>query len=215
MMSEDDDLDVKLTDFNLSKLLLGKDYTTTVLGTMGYCAPEVISHKPYTYSVDIWSLGVLLYIILVGFPPFPLGKDPMAPIKTKQGKFSFPKAHWDHISEDAKDLIRKMLVLEPQDRISLEDMETHSWFIRFTPPKTNRETNSTTSPGAAGLFGAAPAPEVSIDPDTIAIRQKLEEILSLDSLCTKVAELGGDVPRETVGKLAKEVWDELCTREAV
>jgi len=134
LTAEEDDLDIRIADFNLSKLLLGEDYTTTVLGTMGYCAPEVISHKPYTFSVDIWSLGVLLYIILVGFPPFPLGRDPMAPIKTKQGKFSFPKPHWDHISEDAKELIRKMLVLDPQMRISLVDIQSHSWMQKFGPP---------------------------------------------------------------------------------
>merc|ERR1711988_1067812 len=97
---------------------------------MGYCAPEVISHKPYTFSADIWSLGVLLFIILAGYPPFPLGRDPMSPIKTKQGKFSFNKTHWDHISDEAKDFIRKMLVLNPDERIPLAQMHSHPWLAR-------------------------------------------------------------------------------------
>jgi len=203
IMSEDDDLDVKLADFNLSKLLLGGDYTTTVLGTMGYCAPEIISHKPYTYSVDIWSLGVLLYVIIAGFPPFPLGKDPMSPIKTKQGKFNFPASHWGHISEEAKDLIRQMLVVNPADRISIQGIEQHPWLMRFQDSSVAEDVEEQMEEATESVEDVG-----ETDPAVDRIRKKLEEILSLENLCAKVAEAGVDVPEETVRRLAKEVWNE-------
>jgi len=134
LTSENDDLDVKLADFNLSKQMGESNTTHTVLGTMGYCAPEVISNKPYSFSADYWSLGVCLYILLAGFPPFPLGKDPMSPIKTKSGKFNFPEKHWGHISNEAKDVIRKLLVVDPKARIAPDELDRHPWLLKHAPP---------------------------------------------------------------------------------
>ena len=129
------ELDVKLADFNLSKAIGDEIYTNTVTGTMGYCAPEVISRKPYTFTADNWSLGVLLYVTLSGAPPFPLRKgDPMSPIKIKAGKFCFPAERWGHISDEAKDLVRKLLKVNPEERISLDDLEAHPWMSRYAPP---------------------------------------------------------------------------------
>lgn len=155
LMNENNDLHVKLADFNLSKCLSGGDYTHTILGTMGYCAPEVLSAKPYTFSADYWSLGVCLYILLAGYPPFPLGKDPMSPIKTKSGKFSFPEKHWGHISEEAKDCIRRLLVLHPADRISLDDLQNHPWLQRFAP---DTDVSEESDGNEEVLGGQSPSP---------------------------------------------------------
>lgn len=212
MMDTDDDLNIKLADFNLSKLLLGDNYTTTVLGTMGYCAPEVISHKPYTFSVDIWSLGVLLYIILAGFPPFPLGRDPMAPIKTKQGKFSFPKTHWAHISDEAKDFIRKMLVLNPDERIPLGQMHSHPWLVRHISSPAVQAEDSGEVEMVAGSNSTLANSTQDTESEEQAIRQRLQELLTLDALCSRVTEAGISVTspsqREMVRRIAKEVLAE-------
>ena len=134
IMDESDDLEVQLGDFNLSKVMEGATSTTTVLGTMGYMAPEIMRSQPYSYSADIWSLGICLFILLGGYPPFPLGDNPMGPTKVKAGKFSFVESKWGHISTEAKDCIRKLLKVNPEDRITLDELSSHPWLMAHAPP---------------------------------------------------------------------------------
>lgn len=118
---------VKLIDFGISvkfeKDTKLKDKTGTVL----YIAPEVISGS-YDEKCDIWSCGVLLYMMLCGQPPFygTTRKEVMA--KIKKGKFQFKSKIWNVVSAEAKDLISQMLTLEPSERPSCREVLNHKWF---------------------------------------------------------------------------------------
>lgn len=89
------------------------------MGTPYYIAPEVLK-KNYNEKCDVWSLGVILYILLCGYPPFYGKTDKSIMKKVLKGKYSFEGYEWDIISEDAKDLISKMLVINPDERVSAE-----------------------------------------------------------------------------------------------
>lgn len=93
-------------------------------GTPAYIAPEIISDKGYSgYSVDIWSLGVLLYAMLCGTVPFKANNMKDLHNLITKGKFSFPC----EVSSDAKDLIRNMLKLKSEDRYSIPDILNSGW----------------------------------------------------------------------------------------
>jgi len=109
-----------VTDFGLSK-----DYSLETLqtscGTPDYVAPEVLRGIPYDNAVDIWSIGVITYILLCGFPPFYGSNDQMIFDKILRCDYSFPSPDWDKISTEAKDFIGALLVLDSSERPSAED----------------------------------------------------------------------------------------------
>lgn len=93
---------IKVTDFGLSKDYGGGSALQTSCGTPDYVAPEVLSGQAYDSSVDIWSIGVITYILLCGFPPF-YGKDDQQVFnKILRADYSFPSPDWDDISNDGK-----------------------------------------------------------------------------------------------------------------
>ncbi|EFC45839.1 predicted protein, partial [Naegleria gruberi] len=128
-----DDKDVlKISDFGLSALCVGagdsKKMLTTTCGTPNYVAPEVLMEKGYDgKKADIWSCGVILYVMLSGH--FPFSADSIQELfkKIKNGEYNpFP----EYFSSDAKDLIRRMLVVNPDFRISTESVLKHPWFTQ-------------------------------------------------------------------------------------
>jgi len=108
----------------------------TKCGTPGYVAPEVLAGLGYDHSVDIWSVGVILYILLCGFPPFYAENNIKLYKKIMIGKFYFPSPYWDSVSAEAKDLINQMLVVEPADRIKENEILDHPFF------NTSQNTNN-------------------------------------------------------------------------
>lgn len=100
---------------------------TERFGTAYYIAPEVLK-KDYNEKCDLWSIGVILYVLLSGTPPFG-GKSDKDIIKNVQkGVYDFDEKDWKNISEEAKDLINKLLTYEPSKRISAKDALDHKWF---------------------------------------------------------------------------------------
>ena len=89
-------------------------------GTPYYIAPEVLK-KNYTSKCDIWSIGVILYILLCGYPPFNGANDKQIIEAVLKGKFTLEEPEWEDISEDAKDLVKKLLEYDPKKRISAGD----------------------------------------------------------------------------------------------
>jgi len=77
--------------------------------------------------VDVWSMGVIIYILLCGFPPFYGNNDTQLFSKIKRGDYKFLKPYWDPISADAKDFVRKMLVVDPKQRASIDELLKHPW----------------------------------------------------------------------------------------
>ena len=93
----------------------------TACGTPGYVAPEILNNKGYdSPAVDLWSTGVILYILLCGFPPFYEEELPALFDSILKARYDFPSPWWDNISKDAKDLVRKLLTIDPKKRITAE-----------------------------------------------------------------------------------------------
>eukprot|EP00300_Choanocystis_sp_HF-7_P010453 c16957_g1_i1.p1 GENE.c16957_g1_i1~~c16957_g1_i1.p1 ORF type:complete len:1238 (+),score=252.46 c16957_g1_i1:36-3749(+) len=131
-------MDIKLTDFGLAFHFEEGAPKSSLAGTPEYAAPEVLSRKPYGYPSDLWSLGVILYILLCGFPPF-YGDTPRAVIEqVLAANYRFPKPFWDSISPSARDLVKQLLELDPERRITIPKIREHQWMRgananRYTP----------------------------------------------------------------------------------
>uniref|UniRef100_A0A8V5GS81 Calcium/calmodulin-dependent protein kinase type IV n=1 Tax=Melopsittacus undulatus TaxID=13146 RepID=A0A8V5GS81_MELUD len=122
------DAPLKIGDFGLSKIVDEQDTMKTVCGTPGYCAPEILHGCPYGPEVDMWSVGVITYILLCGFEPFfdPRGDQYMySRILTCDYEFVSP--WWDEVSLNAKDLVRKLIVLDPRKRLTVHQALEHPW----------------------------------------------------------------------------------------
>lgn len=110
---------IKLTDFGFS-LTTSTHQLKTSLGTPGYTAPEVMRNRPYTSAVDMWSLGVIVYILLCGYPPFPSDNEMERVRCVSTATFQFYPNEWNSISQEAKDFIKKLIVVNPADRLTAE-----------------------------------------------------------------------------------------------
>jgi calcium-dependent protein kinase len=132
---------VKLIDFGTSKKFKALKMMTKYHGSTYYIAPEVIK-KSYYKECDIWSCGIVLYILLSGTPPFNGETDDEIIRKITRGSFSFNIPEFNRISPDAKDLISSMLRKCPSSRISLKSAFHHSWFSKYLPKQfTNPDLN--------------------------------------------------------------------------
>ena len=98
-----------------AKKVEGKSLDTQC-GTPGYVAPEILKGKKYGTAVDMWSCGVIVYILLGGYPPFHDANHAILYRKIKAADYAFDPQYWDQVSDDAKDLIKKMLVVDPDKR---------------------------------------------------------------------------------------------------
>jgi calcium-dependent protein kinase len=120
---------IKLIDFGLARYNTKKK-GNKVSGSPFYISPEALGGD-YDGKSDIWSVGIILYILLCGYPPF-RGDNNFEIMKSvKKGKLVFPEEEWSSISDEAKDLIKKMLANKPKDRISAEICLTHKFFKKF------------------------------------------------------------------------------------
>jgi serine/threonine protein kinase len=127
LVSKDSDTDVRISDFGYAKKVLYANSLRTQCGTEGYVAPEILSHKPaYDVKCDMWSLGVILYIVLGGYRPF-RGTSDNVMKQIRYGEYEFHERYWSHVSDEAKALIRRMLTVDPEARISAEEALKSSW----------------------------------------------------------------------------------------
>ncbi|XP_052792506.1 calcium/calmodulin-dependent protein kinase type IV-like isoform X2 [Mya arenaria] len=120
---------LKIADFGLSKIIGAQVTTNTVCGTPGYCAPEVVKGKCYDTKVDMWSIGVIAYILLCGYEPFYDDEETIMYKKILKGNYEFDSPWWDNITENAKDFIRKLLIVDVKSRLSAVDALKHPWVI--------------------------------------------------------------------------------------
>jgi len=127
LISRRDDVSVKIADFGFAKRVTSSACLTTRCGSPNYVAPEIISKTPYGTSVDMWSIGVVLYIILCGYLPFADKNYVQLYRKIKQAQFVFHPSFWDIISQDAKDFINALLVSNPKKRLTAKKALNHTW----------------------------------------------------------------------------------------
>ncbi|KAA8536554.1 hypothetical protein F0562_029032 [Nyssa sinensis] len=132
----DEDAALKATDFGLSVFYKPGETFSDVVGSPYYVAPEVLC-KYYGPEADVWSAGVILYILLSGVPPFWAETETEIFKQIKQGKLDFESDPWSSISDSAKDLIRKMLDRNPKKRLTAHEVLCHPWIVddRMAPDK--------------------------------------------------------------------------------
>mmetsp|Transcript_113932 Transcript_113932/g.368644 ORF Transcript_113932/g.368644 Transcript_113932/m.368644 type:complete len:493 (-) Transcript_113932:66-1544(-) len=123
---------IKIIDFGLSCKFEAGKVLTTKAGTPYYVAPQVLAGK-YDQLSDMWSVGVIMYVMLCGYPPFFGETDAEVLSKVRLGNFSFNAADWKNISEDAKNLIRMLLKMNPRDRYTAEQALNHEWIEKKAP----------------------------------------------------------------------------------
>ncbi|GAM21222.1 hypothetical protein SAMD00019534_043970 [Acytostelium subglobosum LB1] len=178
LLAKPDSFHVKISDFGLSRALDQGSFMQTMCGTPQYVAPEVLTKgekEGYRKTVDLWSIGVIAYIILCGFPPFGNPSDKDFFDRVKKGGFSFPSPYWDNISLEAKDLIMKLIVVDADKRLTIEQTLDHPWFTNHVDDldkinntkdtsseqvdddSTTTTTSSTSTAAVAVAIAATPA----------------------------------------------------------
>ncbi|XP_060521515.1 calcium/calmodulin-dependent protein kinase type 1-like [Cylas formicarius] len=124
--SPDRDSKIMISDFGLSKMEDG-GIMATACGTPGYVAPEVLAQKPYGKAIDVWSIGVISYILLCGYPPFYDENDVNLFAQILKGEFEFDSPYWDEISDSAKDFIRNLICVNVDKRYTCKRALAHPW----------------------------------------------------------------------------------------
>jgi len=129
---------IKIADFGLSKEAVGPVSLRTACGTPGYVAPEVLQCAGYGKEVDMWSVGVITYILLCGFPPFYDDNTAVLFDLIMKCQYDFPSPYWDGISASAKDLITNLLKAKPSRRFTAAQALAHPWIAeRASAPKND------------------------------------------------------------------------------
>ncbi|XP_071057462.1 calcium/calmodulin-dependent protein kinase type II alpha chain isoform X8 [Onthophagus taurus] len=122
---------VKLADFGLAIEVQGEQQAWFgFAGTPGYLSPEVLKKEPYGKPVDIWACGVILYILLVGYPPFWDEDQHRLYAQIKAGAYEYPSPEWDTVTPEAKNLINQMLSVNPSKRITAAEALKHPWICQ-------------------------------------------------------------------------------------
>ncbi|GFG31053.1 hypothetical protein Cfor_11437 [Coptotermes formosanus] len=130
----DDNLNIKLTDFGFARVVKPGEKLFDLCGTPGYLAPEVLKSnmfedaEGYSKEVDIWACGVIMFTLLVGCPPFWHRKQMVMLRNIMEGNYSFTSPEWVDITEPPKDLIRRLLVVDPKKRITIKEALEHPFF---------------------------------------------------------------------------------------
>lgn len=125
--NKDDDADIKVADFGFAHRVHTPQSLTTRCGTPSYVAPEILKNIPHDQSVDMWSVGVIIYVLLVGYPPF-MGKNQQELFQNiRTGSFEFVEVDWMNISMEAKALVAELLVVDPSQRLTAQDALRSSW----------------------------------------------------------------------------------------
>jgi len=127
LKGEGGDTEVMISDFGLSKIIGVESMMETACGTPYYVAPEVLNANGYDKEVDLWSVGVITYLLLCGFPPFYGESLPEVFEQIMKAEYDFPEPYWTDISKEAKDLISKLLVVDSKKRLTATQALAHPW----------------------------------------------------------------------------------------
>jgi calcium/calmodulin-dependent protein kinase I len=125
--SDTDDSNIKIADFGFAKKCHRPKSLTTQCGTPGYVAPEILEGTPYDTQADMWSLGVIVYILLGGYPPFIEQNQRELFRKIRKGQYEFHEEYWGQVSADAKNLISSLLTVSSTDRMDADEALTNKW----------------------------------------------------------------------------------------
>ncbi|KAH8712081.1 serine threonine protein kinase-like protein SNF1p [Phaeosphaeriaceae sp. PMI808] len=191
----DDQYNVKIADFGLSNIMTDGNFLKTSCGSPNYAAPEVISGKLYAGpEVDVWSCGVILYVLLVGRLPFDDEYIPTLFKKIAAGNYSIP----NYLSPGAISLIKKMLMVNPVHRITIGEIRQDSWFTKDIAPYLE--------PPVQDFYEGGADPNKAIDPAAIAPTAPAPVVQKLHN--TVVTKLG-----KTMGYAEHDVQEALARDE--
>lgn len=127
LMSRDNDRQVKIADFGFAKRVTSEECLITQCGTPGYVAPEVLCHVPYGTKADVWSLGVITYILIGGYPPFMESNQKVLFKKIKRGNYEFHAEYWGQTSKDVQSFITSLLTVDPRQRLTVQQALNDPW----------------------------------------------------------------------------------------
>mmetsp|Transcript_22886 Transcript_22886/g.47475 ORF Transcript_22886/g.47475 Transcript_22886/m.47475 type:complete len:520 (-) Transcript_22886:80-1639(-) len=141
LASTTSDSDIRLADFGFAKRV--EKPLSTQCGTPGYVAPEILKGDKYGLSVDMWSIGVITYILLGGYPPFHDDNQAVLYRKIKEGNFDFHPEYWDPVSKEAKNLIKSMLTVNVKDRLTAKNALDDPWINMSDVELQSHDLNGT------------------------------------------------------------------------
>ncbi|EHB00905.1 Serine/threonine-protein kinase 17A, partial [Heterocephalus glaber] len=148
--------DIKIVDFGLSRIMKNSEELREIMGTPEYVAPEILSYDPISMATDMWSIGVLTYVMLTGISPF-LGDNKQETfLNISQMNLSYSEEEFDGVSESAVDFIKQLLLKKPEDRATAEGCLRHPW---LTPSSI---------PSPFKVEGAVEAPDILQEGDSVA-----------------------------------------------
>ena len=131
MTDDSDEADIRILDFGLSKILGPEEKCTEPYGTLSYCAPEVLLEVPYNKAVDLWSVGVITYLLLSGSLPFDhQSSEKEVARQTINDPVPFKGSIWKIISKEAKEFIKGLLQKKPDSRLNVKEALEHKWFVK-------------------------------------------------------------------------------------
>lgn len=145
LVSHDKDSDIKLVDFGLAKMLKEGEIIRDMVGTPEFVAPEVINYEPITLAVDMWSIGVLTYILLSGSSPFLGDTQQETYSNISLVDYDFEEEVFDTISDHAKEFISKLLVKRSSKRMTVEESLNHPWMCMLLSADTSLESETSPS----------------------------------------------------------------------
>ena len=189
-------LELKLADFGLSKMFDATVRMQTTCGSPGYVAPEVLTDDLYGREVDMWSVGVITYVLLSGFPPFYSENIKELFQQIMIAKYDFPVQYWSTVSEPAKDFVRKLLVRNPASRMSAGMALEHPWLTR-------------SNGGSGGNLSVANNMKATQDRDKEQ-KQHVAEEVKKGRPNKKVREVTGKEHLFKQHTYYKPTWCELC-----
>ncbi|KAJ8676098.1 hypothetical protein QAD02_011884 [Eretmocerus hayati] len=165
------DCDVKLCDFGISRYISHGADIREILGTPDYIAPEVLNYEPISLATDMWSVGVLLYVLLTGCSPFGGDTKQETFCNISRCKLDFPDDLFEDVSEDAQDLIRKLVVKNPSERLSAIECLQHPWLSKFDKEEEILPCTAPTSP-----LSCSQDTEISLESSCNSSQNSIEEI---------------------------------------
>ncbi|KAF1936867.1 serine threonine protein kinase SNF1p [Clathrospora elynae] len=190
----DERMNVKIADFGLSNIMTDGNFLKTSCGSPNYAAPEVISGKLYAGpEVDVWSCGVILYVLLVGRLPFDDEYIPTLFKKIAAGQYSTPS----YLTPGATSLIRKMLMVNPVHRITIPDVRLDPWFTKDLPPYLE--------PPVQEFYDSGVDPNKAIDPKGMAPSQPAPVVQELhEKVVSKLGKTMGYAENDVQEALARD-----------
>lgn len=142
LCSESDDSDIKIADFGFAKRISELLPKETACGTPGYVAPEILRGDRYGAEVDIWSMGVICYVLLAGYPPFYDEDQKRLFKKIKEGRYHFHEDYWSNTSPEAINLIQMMLCVDQSKRWTAAQLLQHPWITLGDDKLANKDLSS-------------------------------------------------------------------------